>query len=424
MSGYLIFFASLVISACNSCKCSVSTQSGAVRQAAEFEPAEAIWMLWPNCDHKQGFSNEQVSLDIIHALLPHARVKLVFPSDSIRNRKTALLPADALQSGTLETLVLPYREFWARDMGPSFVIRNNRLAIADFNFNGWNYGSLTDSVTCLDEKLDEKIAAYLGLPVFSTDMITEGGNHEVNGKGTIILTASVEKTRNPGMSQEQIESEFRRVLGVRKIIWLEKGLCEDDNTQTGPLTNRFGEKVYMPLTTNGHTDEYVRFVRPGTILLAQADTSERDPISLENHSRLEAAFRTLSQETDQDGNPFHIVRMPLPCHTFEYMKPGDVVYDIISTFSFSDGSTFPNGKPVLVIAAASYLNFLIANDCVIMPAYWKEGLPVEIRQRDEEARNIMQSVFPDKKIISLDVMPVNLGGGGIHCITRNEPKPG
>lgn len=397
-------------------------QSGQIRQAAEFEPTEAVWMLWSNYDHKRGYSNEKVTLDIINILLPYSRVKLVFPNDSVRIKKSALLPAEALMSGRLETLVFPYREFWARDMGPAFVIRNNQLAIADFNFNDWNYGVITDSATVLNEKLDEAIAAHMKLPVISTEMITEGGNHEVNGKGTIILTESVEKSRNPGMTLEHIESEFRRILGVSKIIWMKNGLCEDDNTKSGPLTNGQGQKVYMPLTTNGHADEFVRFAGPGTVLLAQADTTDGDPISLENARRMEVNYRILREAADQDGQPFDIVRVPLPCHTFASMEPGDGVYDLMQDFTFSDGSIFPRGKPVSVIAAASYLNFLIANDCVLMPGYWKEGLPRKIKKRDEEAKAIIQSVFPHKKIISIDVMALNLGGGGIHCITRNEPK--
>ena len=397
-------------------------QSGQIRQAAEFEPTEAVWMLWSNYDHKQGCSNEKVTLDIIHALLPHTRVKLVFSDDSTRSAKTVLLPADALQSGRLETLVLPYREFWARDMGPAFVIRNNRLAIADFSFNDWNYGQVTDSLTMLNEKLDEAIADHLKIPVISTNMITEGGNHEVNGKGTLILTESVEKSRNPDMSTGQIESEFRRVLGVSNIIWMKNGLCEDDNTQSGPLTNGQGEKVFMPLTTNGHADEFVRFAGPNTVLLAQADTTEKDPVSMENARRLEVSYRILRESADQDGRPFEIVRVPLPYHTFVTMEPGDGVYDLMQGFTFRDGTIFPQGKPVRIIAASSYLNFLIANDCVLMPGYWKEGMPDKIKKRDEEVREILQSVFPDKKIISLDVLSVNLGGGGIHCITRNEPK--
>jgi agmatine deiminase len=259
----------------------------------------------PNYDHKQGFSNEKVTLDIIHALLPHTRVKLVFSDDSIRSAKTSSTARSRLFSRAgLKHWFCPTANSGPAHTGPpAFVIRNNRLAIADFDFNDWNYGQVTDSLTMLNEKLDEAIADHLKIPVISTNMITEGGNHEVNGKGTLILTESVEKSRNPDMSTGQIESEFRRVLGVSNIIWMKNGLCEDDNTQSGPLTNVQGEKVFMPLTTNGHADEFVRFAGPNTVLLAQADTTEKDPVSMENARRLEVSYRIPRGNLQSTGRP-------------------------------------------------------------------------------------------------------------------------
>ncbi len=422
MVNRLLCCALLIWAGCQSQPERKNEQENTVRQAAEFEPTQAVWLLWSNYDHKRGCSNEKVTLDIINALLPYTEVKLVFADDSLRRQKTSLLPAKALETGQLKTFVFPYREFWTRDLGPAFIIKNNQLAIADFNFNDWGYGTTTDSLTALNEKLDEKIAAHLQVPMVSTNLITEGGDHEVNGKGTLLVTESVEQTRNPDMTREQIEAAFKTVLGVKKIVWLKSGLCEDDNTQTGPLTNKTGEKVYMPLTTNGHVDEYVRFVNPTTVLLAAVDTTEKDPISLENARRLEANYQILRQTTDQDGQPLNIVRIPLPHHIFVSLESGDGVYDIIKDYGYKDGSVFPKNKPVKVIAAASYLNFLIANGCVLMPKYWTEGQPLSVKNRDAESMAVLQSVFPDKKIIALDVLAVNLGGGGIHCITRNEPK--
>ena len=125
----MLFLIVLVLSGCDDQPGSGGSQSDAIRQAAEFEPVEAVWMLWSLYDHKRGYSNERVTLDIIRALLPHTRVKLIFPTDSIRDQKIGLLPVEALKSTRLEILVLPYMEFWARDMGPAFILRNNRLAI-------------------------------------------------------------------------------------------------------------------------------------------------------------------------------------------------------------------------------------------------------------------------------------------------------
>lgn len=391
------------------------------RQAAEFEPTEAVWLLWSNYDHKKGYSNHQVSLNIIKALLPHTKVKLVCANDSIYQTVLPKLPTKALKTKQLEVIILPYQEFWARDMGPAFIIKNEHLAIADFNFNGWGYSTTTDSMTRRDEKLDEKIADFMKIPILSTDMITEGGDHEVNGKGTLIVTESVEKTRNPTMTTEQIEAEFKRLLGAKKIIWLKKGLYEDDNTTIQRLTNKDNEKVYNPLTTNGHVDEYIRFVNPTTVLLAEVDSTEHDPISIENRKRLEENHQILKAATDHDGHPLSIVRMPLPKHTFISLQTGDGVYDIISSFTYKDGSIFPKGKPVKIITASSYLNFLIANDAVLMPTYWKEGTSLDIKKRDAEAKAVLQKVFPNKKIIPIDALAVNIGGGGIHCITRNQP---
>jgi len=395
----------------------------AVRRPAEFEPTEAVWLLWSNYEHKQGFSNEQVTIDLIQALLPYVKVKLVLPSDSVLQRVQPMLPTTALQSGQLTLYNLPYWEFWARDMGPSFVLdEKGKLNVTDFNFNAWGYALPGDPVAALDEKLDERIAALLKLPLRSSDMITEGGDHEVNGQGTMLLTESVEKNRNPQWSLTQIEAEFRRMLGVKKIIWMGQGLREDDHTFAGPFYDQSNQPIYNVVTTNGHADEYVRFAAADLLLLAQADSTSSDPLEQENSRRLEENYRRLKAATDQNGRPFRIVRVPLPHPIISTMEPGDGIYDYISTLDYQDGSQFPVGQPIHVIAAASYLNFLVANGCVLMPTYWKAGMDAKVQARDEEVRAILQSAFPNKIIIPIDALAVNFGGGGIHCITMNEPR--
>ena len=113
--------------------------------------------------------------------------------------------------------------------------------------------------------------------------------------------------------------------------------------------------------------------------------------------------------------------MPLPKTMISTMGPGDSVYDYIKTLDYKDGSQFPDGEEINVIAAASYLNFLITTKAVIGQKYWKVGMDQEIKQRDEKAANILQSLFPERKIVMLDALAVNLGGGGIHCITMHQP---
>jgi agmatine deiminase len=417
----LIHFTACNSSSTDTKKQIVATAKDSCRQVAEFEPTEAIWLLWSNYDHKKGYSNSKVTLSIINALLPDTKVKLVFAHDSIYRQNKQLLPAKALETKQLEIIILPYSEFWARDMGPAFIIKNNQLAMADFNFNGWSYTISSDSMTAVDEKLDEKIAAHLKLPMISTQLITEGGDHEVNGQGLMIATESVERMRNPHLSLAQMETEFKRILGIKKIIWLKKGLYEDDNTTIARLTNSKGEKIYTPLTTNGHVDEYVRFVNPTTVLLAAVDSADKDLISLENARRLDVNYRILKAATDPNGQPLTIVRIPLPKHMFVSLQSGDGVYDIIKNFSYKDGSVFPKGKPIQIIAAASYLNFLIANETVLMPTYVQANASPDMKKREADAVAVLKSVFPTKKIVPIDALSINLGGGGIHCITRNQP---
>jgi agmatine deiminase len=394
------------------------------RQHAEYEPNEAVWLLWPQMDHLASMPNAQVTLKIIEALQAHTKVKLVVPNDSIETLAKSKINAKWLENKRVQVFQFPYQEFWARDMGPAFVVNEQgKLAMADFNFNAWEYTQASDPVAQKDEKLDERIAAKLGIPVLSTNLITEGGNHEVSSKGVLMLSEVVAKGRNPEMSRAQMEAEYRRVLGVKKFIWLQQGLYEDDHTFNGPIKGPKGEKLYTVLTTNGHTDEMARFVNDSTILLASVDSSDlSDPINQENARRLSENLKILREARNVDGKPFKIVPMPSPKLITSSMKPGDGVYEVIRTFVYKDESAFPQGQPVKVVAAASYLNFLVANDAVLVPYYYRPGGDLAVKKLDEAAQKVLKSVFPKKKIIPIDALAINFGGGGIHCITINEPK--
>jgi agmatine deiminase len=394
------------------------------RQHAEYEPTEAVWLLWPQMDHLASMPNAQVTLQLIETLQAHTNVKLVVPNDSIETLAKSKIKAEWLENKRVQVFQFPFQEFWARDMGPAFVANGKgKLAMADFNFNAWEYTSAADPVAQKDEKLDERIAAKLGIPVLSTNLITEGGNHEVTSKGVLMLSEVVAKGRNSEMSRAQMEAEYRRVLGVKKFIWLQQGLYEDDHTFNGPIKGPKGEKLYTVLTTNGHTDEMARFVNDSTILFASVDSSDlSDPINQENARRLSENLKILRSARNVDGKAFKIVPMPLPKLITANMKPGDGVYDVIRNFVYKDESAFPKGKPVKVVAAASYLNFLVANDAVLVPYYYHPGGDLAVKKLDQEAQKVLKSVFPKKKIIPIDALAINFGGGGIHCITINEPK--
>jgi agmatine deiminase len=394
------------------------------RCPAEYEPQQAVWLLWPQVEHRRNTYNANVTTALVRALLPFTTVKLVAPNDSVLAHIQKTFPDSVLKNSRLQLLKFPFQEFWARDMGPVFLKNENgQRAIADFAFNDWGYGKATDPDVAMDEKLDETIAAANGWPLLSTEMVSEGGDREINAKGTLLVVRAVETQRNPSLSLPQMEVELRRTLGAKKIIWLNEGLYEDEHTFDGPLKGPRGRPVYTVFTTNGHVDEFARFANDSTILLASVDSADlNDPIARENARRLAENYEILRAATDQNGRPFRIVRLPLPKAIIAPMQPGDPIYDYISELDFADGSKFPKGRPVLTIAAASYLNFLITNGVVIAPRYARADADPDHARRDDRARQILQSVFPDRKIILLDALSVNWGGGGIHCITMHEPE--
>jgi agmatine deiminase len=196
-----------------------------------------------------------------------------------------------------------------------------------------------------------------------------------------MTTESVALKRNPGMSRLQIENEYKRVLGVKKVIWLKKGLAEDDRI------------------TGGHINEIARFSDPNTVLLAQVLPADRYAswASKDSYLRLEENYKILQSSTDQDGKPFKIIRVPMPSGL--YQEAGE-------------SSKIP---------VRSYLNYAVTNGAVIMQSYLRTGRPAALKATEEKARGILSAAYPGRDIIGIDAENVNLWGGGIHCITQHMP---
>lgn len=421
MKSILTSFIFLLIISCASPK--KNRDLVVINQPAEFETQEAIWLIWPATNHKESESVEKVTLSIIEALIDDIDIVVTCKNKELLNKASETLKNRFGEQKRLKLLEIPSFEIWTRDMGPIFVETNQKtFAIADFNFNSWGYADTLDVDTKTEEMYDVRVVKHFKLPVISSSMISEGGNREVNGKGTLITSEAVEKGRNPNMSKLQMEAEYKRLLGTKKVIWLKQGLVEDDHTFLGPITTADGTKAYTVVTTNGHVDEFVRFVNDSTILLAQIDSKELDdPIAFENNKRIEENYEILSKATDHDGQPFTIIRMPLPGTIYNTLNPGDYVYEYIKTLDYGNGIKFPDGESVKVMAALSYLNFIITNKVIIGQRCWREGMPLELKSKDEKAAQILQSVFPNRKVIMIDALAVNLGGGGIHCISMQQP---
>jgi len=394
-----------------------------VAQPAEFQQQEAIWLIWPSTEYKKGESIENVTLSIIKAIKGQQNIIISCKNATLLNHARDVIINRFGDLKNITLVELPSFDIWVRDMGPIFVKTNqDKMAIADFNFNSWGYSDTLAPDNITEEMYDERVGNHLKLPVVSSSMISEGGNHEVNGKGTLMITEAVEMNRNPNMNKEQMETEYKRLLGVKKIIWLQQGLVEDDHSFRGPVTTPNGQKAYTVITTNGHIDEFARFVNDSTILLAQVDSAvSGDPIAAENFKRIEENYKILAAATDQDGKPFTIVRLPLNRTVYSTLSPGDWVYDYLKTLNYQDGSSFPDGDTIKVIAALSYLNFIITNKVIIGQSCWREGMPDELKLQDEKALKVLQSVFPGRKVIMIDALAVNLGGGGLHCISMQQP---
>jgi len=403
-----------------------SAAEAGYRFPGEFEKHDAIWLMWPTYENKIGWPADVVQGRIIEALAPYVKVYLAVNTEEEIAVARAKLKELNIPDGHVTYYVVPHGDIWCRDMGPIYVVNDETkgLAVVDFNFNCWGYEKPTDEYSTMEEKVDRMVAEQFGFPTIKTNIVSEGGNREFNGKGTMMVTEAVELQRNPGMTRDEIEAEFKRVFGVKKVIWLKNGVIEDEYTFNGPIEGPDGEKnVYTVITTGGHIDEYARFVNENTVLLAEVTEEEaaKDELSAENRRRLEENFEILTNETDQDENPLNVVRIPLADPIYDTLAPGDGVYDFIKELEYLDGSTFPVGEEINVVLAGTYNNFLITNGVVLAQKFWRPGRSEIIKEKDAKAKEVLQSLFPDREIIMINAEPVNIGGGGIHCITQQVP---
>jgi len=239
----------------------------------------------------------------------------------------------------------------------------------------------------------------------------------------------------------RVENEYRRMLGARKFIWLPTGVIEDNGTFRGPLATHIrvpsldGARVphagvYTLFTTNGHADEWARFVNANTVLLARqtvGQDSVRTPaeklirwLEEQNAERLERAYEILSHSTTESGEPLRVLRIPTPVHTLEVFHPGDGIYDYFAAYDrWEDSSSLP--EVMLGVWPASYVNYVPTNDVVLLAKYGSPGGDAERRQRDHEAATVIRMAFPGRKVIQIDIANVNRGGGGMNCITQQQP---
>jgi agmatine deiminase len=334
------------------------------RMPAEWERHDATWLTWPRA--------EGISFPDAYDKIPALWAKLasllaegeqvhinVFSDAHEEEARAALKKADALVDTRIHLHLFPAYEPWCRDHGPIFVRRERELAVVDWRYNAWG-GKYPPCD--LDDAVPQHVAKLLGLRLFSPPMILEGGSIEVNGAGTLLTTEAclLNPNRNPDLNKEQIENYLRDYLGVEQILWLGEGIVGDD--------------------TDGHIDDLTRFVDATTLVtIVEEDRAD------ENFGLLRENRRRLDAMRDPAGRPWRIVELP---------TPGRIE---------REGQRLP----------ASYANFYIANEVVIVPGF--------DHPNDAKAQAILQKLFPARRVVVWPSLDLIWGLGALHCITQQQP---
>jgi agmatine deiminase len=337
---------------------SVTPRSLGFRMPAEWARHDATWLTWPRPEgisFPDAFENvPAIWANLAKLLAEGEQVHInVFSPEHEKGIRAALKRAEAPLDTRIHLHPFPSYEPWCRDHGPIFVGNGRELAIVDWRYNAWG-GKYPPCD--LDDDVPKHVAELLGLRLFSPAMILEGGSIEVNGAGTLLTTEAclLNKNRNPELSQKEIEHYLREYLGADQILWLGEGIVGDD--------------------TDGHIDDLTRIVEDDS-------ADENFALLRENTARLRAM-------RDPAGAPWRIVELPTPGY-FE-----------------RDGQRLP----------ASYANFYIANEVVVMPAFGHAN--------DAKARDILQSLFPTRRVVASPALDLIWGLGAFHCVTQQQPAVG
>ena len=328
---------------------------------AEGSPHAGCWMAWPKRAALWGKYFEA-------ALDDYARV-----ANTIGRFELVTMVVDPAQEADARTrcgakvrmVVLPIDDSWLRDSGPTYVVHaDGRRAASCFTFNAWGgkYHPYDQ-----DALVGARIAEYTGDAVFKSGLVVEGGGFFSDGEGTLITAENcvLNPNRNPGVSKAAAEAELRAMLGVRKVIWVPGDVTETE--------------------TDGHVDGYLAYIKPGSLLFEEV----RDPAD-PRYRLMKENRKVLEMETDAKGRAFELVPI-----------------------AEAPPSATPADAPTY---CRSYVNFYLANGAVIVPAY---GIA-----EDVEVFDTLKRVYADRQVVPVKVGALFRGGGGIHCITQQEPAAG
>ena len=405
---------------------------------AEFDRRKAVCIFWPRTvEPVKGYNAHKVIAEFTKILQDEGDVELYINcghEGTIDNVRTALKAAGA-DIEKIHFTQFPDLTNWARDYGPDLLVDGKgNTQLVSFNFNVYGQAAPDFPMSVLGTNMNAHMALHMGCRDFVVpNIFSEGGDRGINGKGVLMTIENTEVTkRNPNMTREQVEQAFKDALNLKKIIWLPFPTYDDEGILDGPMDIIDGKPIYRSLSANGHIDEMCRFVNANTVLLTEVDEEEASRLNSSRitKERLDMAYEVLKNSTDADGNPINIVRIPAAEPIYIETVPGEWLRDTWGkrfddgndNTTLADGSPMPKDTdPITVQPALSYCNFLVCNNVVLAQRYWKEGLPLSIKERDEKAKQVLESVFPDRKVIALDTIALNIMGGGIHCMTKDIP---
>lgn len=403
------------------------------RHPGEFEPQSDVFMTWlPDDIQMQGYDNRVTCVEIVKALQTYGDAKLHINggAEGVVEKARRILEREGVDVERIEFTQFADTNWYVRDNGPTIMVddEGGMLMINP----GWSYYGVWNqdaSEAVCARRAGVHMAVSLGcFDILSSDMVSEGGDREFNGDGVMMCIEDTEvRKRNPGFTKAQVEEEYKRLYNVQKIIWIPQPTIEDDDYRLGPLEYRDGVP-YFGTSFAAHIDEMCRFIDRTTVLLAEVSDEEAasSAAAAESKRRLDAAYEILRSETDVHGEPFSIVRMPVSVPIDYLLTPQDDDYDLYKGFidemggHFADGTPWPEGD-LHFIASTGYCNFLVCNGVVVGQRYWNEGMDPAIKAKDEQAEAVLRACFPDRRVVMVDSLALNMSGGGVHCWTKNVP---
>ncbi|MBO1767985.1 agmatine deiminase family protein [Allobranchiibius sp. GilTou38] len=331
----------------------------------EWAPHERTWMAFPTKGYTLGHTPAEADAarrtwaSVANAVARFEPVSMVVAPTDAQIARALLDPGVELHETGLD-------DAWMRDMGPSFVLSADgaRLGAVDWIFNGWGAQSWA-SWEC-DAQIGRYVAGLAGAEVVTSPIVNEGGGFHVDGGGTVLLTETVQLDpgRNPGATRASIEAEFTRCLGVDTFVWLPRGLTRD----------------YDEFGTRGHVDIVATFPSPGVVLVHSQEHPDHP-----DHAVSRSLIQSLRGAVDAAGRTLEIVEIPAPATLSDDEGPVDY----------------------------SYVNHLVVNGGVIACTFDDA--------HDDRALDVLRQVYPGREVVGIDSREIFARGGGIHCITQQQP---